>query len=103
MCVIFSIGKGRKALLRWDDFVKAMLSLRSEISPIRNGGKGSGLKCVFTPPASLCDKPAVPFKWDEPHGQQKGNGQFDRKASSRLGRLLARKYGWDGNTVFVKQ
>ncbi|KAL7282350.1 hypothetical protein PYCCODRAFT_1468833 [Trametes coccinea BRFM310] len=103
MCIIFSIGKGRKALLRWSDFVKAMQSLGFEIAPYQNGRKGNGSRRVFTPPVSLRDKPAASFTWDEPHGQQKGKGRFDRKAASRLGGLLAQKYGWDASTFFVQQ
>ncbi|KAL7278113.1 hypothetical protein ACG7TL_008084 [Trametes sanguinea] len=103
MCIIFSIGKGRKALLRWSDFVKAMQSLGFEIAPYQNGRKGNGSRRVFTPPASLRDKPAASFTWDEPHGQQKSKGRFDRKAASRLGGLLAQKYGWDASTFFVQQ
>ncbi|KAI9058999.1 Aminomethyltransferase folate-binding domain-containing protein [Trametes sanguinea] len=69
-----------------------------------NGKSGkSGSKRVFVPPEKISEpgKALVPFSWDKPHGRQKGNNYFDRKASSRLGELLNERYGWNSSTFVM--
>ncbi|KAL7278947.1 hypothetical protein ACG7TL_006779 [Trametes sanguinea] len=69
MSIIFSIGKGRKALLRWSDFIKAMQSIGFSVDNTRINGKSgkSGSKRVFTPPEKVSEpgKALIPFSWDK--------------------------------------
>ncbi|OSD05867.1 hypothetical protein PYCCODRAFT_1464573 [Trametes coccinea BRFM310] len=80
-----------------------MQKLTFSVSRSKCNGRGKGSKCVFTPHEVLSGKGVVgSFCWDQPHGRQKGNDFFDRKASSRLGDLLNERYGWDAHTFVLK-
>ncbi|KAL7278385.1 hypothetical protein ACG7TL_008365 [Trametes sanguinea] len=106
MCTVFSVGKGKKGLLRWSEFIEAMRKIGFAVTTSRSQRKGrsNGSMRVFIPGDGVSDKPQVTaFSWDHPHGRQKDNDHFDRKATSRLRKLLSERYGWDADTFFVKR
>ncbi|KAJ2975078.1 hypothetical protein NUW54_g11787 [Trametes sanguinea] len=105
MCTVFSVGKGKKGLLRWSEFIEAMRKIGFAVTTSRSQRKGrsNGSMRVFIPGDGVSDKPQVTaFSWDHPHGRQKDNDHFDRKATSRLRKLLSERYGWDADTFFLK-
>ncbi|CDO70313.1 hypothetical protein BN946_scf184843.g2 [Trametes cinnabarina] len=80
MCTVFSVGKGKKGLLRWSEFIEAMCKIGFAVTTSRSQRKGrsNGSVRVFIPGDGVSDKPQVTaFSWDHPHGRQKDNDHFD--------------------------